>query len=61
MNRSLQAPSQPDVPTVGKVTHHSIELHWSLPAHDPAAGRLSYSVQEEEVGVGSRGFLDVYK
>lgn len=44
---------------VEKVTHHSVELSWSPPHHDPAAGRLRYCVQEEEAEK-AQGFGNVY-
>lgn len=46
------------------ITHHSVELAWRTvshdQSHDPEAGRLLYTVQEEEVGKG-RGFSTIYR
>ena len=54
-------PGQPDPPVVGKVTHHSIELHWDPPTQIQKDDKLRFCLQEEEDSLTSRGFGNVYK
>jgi len=55
----LLAPSRPDPPVVGKVTHYSIELYWKRPSQ--GSDKISYCIQEEESSAKGGGFGAVYK
>ena len=55
----LAVPDRPGPPVVVNVTHHSVELKWEPPSHDPEGGKLRYCLQEE--GENSKGFTNVYK
>lgn len=61
ISSTAAVPGRPDPPVVGKVTHHSVELYWSAPEHSPAAGPLSYTVQDEGQLTSAAGAGRVYQ
>eukprot|EP00118_Oscarella_pearsei_P002589 m.10963 g.10963 ORF g.10963 m.10963 type:complete len:338 (+) comp22838_c0_seq1:59-1072(+) len=62
----MTEPREPSPPSIGKVSHHSIELYWrqeKQPSDLNPTGnssRLRYIVEEENLTKASRGFDTIY-